>query len=324
MGRFIKSSILVLVVLTTFTFFTKAQDWLPQMPSVLLKLLPKPKFEKNNLEGIGDNGRVIDLQGGWMNEGKLSELVICSKESEKGWDVPEKITIRNGRIRGSIRIFGLGVNGEAPKVRESSHREGHTARAQSAAPRAILLEDLKIEADHRIPLYLGPGVTGVTVRNCTFTGWSVSTAVYLDAESGGNRIEGCTFDMRSGREVMAVDGSATNTIIGNRFLQLGYGGIYLYRNCGEGGTVRHQTPQGNVIENNFFNVKDLRSGSYGIWLGSRQGRRSYCEDDAGYPFGSSIDNRDFADHNILRGNIFQPANYKAVRDDGAGNRVIEK
>jgi hypothetical protein len=88
--------------------------------------------------------------------------------------------------------------------------------------------------------------------------------------------------------------------------------------------VRHQTPQGNVIENNFFNVKDLRSGSYGIWLGSRQGRRSYCEEDAGYPFGSSIDNRDFADHNTVRRNVFQPANEKAVRDDGAENRGIEK
>jgi parallel beta-helix repeat protein len=187
-----------------------------------------------------------------------------------------------------------------------------------------LLEDLKIEADHRIPLYLGPGVTGVTVRNCTFAGWSASTTVYLDAESGGNRIEGCTFNVRSGREVMAVDGSATNTIVGNHFLQVSYGGIYLYRNCGEGGTVRHQTPQGNVIEKNFFNMKDLRSGSYGIWLGSRQGRRSYCEEDAGYPFGSSIDNRDFADHNTVRRNVFQPANEKAVRDDGAENRGIEK
>ena len=324
MGRFIQSSILVLVGLTTLTFFAMGQDWLPQTPSFLLKLLPKPKFEKNNLEGSGDNGRVIDLQGGWMNEGKLTELVVRSKEAEKGWDVPERITIRNGRIRGSIRIFGLGVNGEAPKVRESSHRKGHTARAQAAAPRAILLEDLQIEADHRIPLYLSPGVTGVTVRNCTFTGWSASTTVYLDAESGGNRIEGCNFDVRTGREVMAVDGSATNTIIGNRFLQARYGGIYLYRNCGEGGTVRHQTPQGNLIENNFFNMKDLRSGSYGIWLGSRQGRRSYCEDDAGYPFGSSIDNRDFADHNTVRGNVFQPASDEAVRDDGAGNRVIEK
>jgi len=301
-----------------------AQGWLPSTPSPLLKLLPKPEFEKTTITGKKENGRVIDLQGGEWNGGKLTELVICSELTPQSWEVPEGITIRNGRLRGSIRIFGLGVNGEAPMVRESSHREGHTERAQAAAPRGILLEDLQIEADHRIPLYLGPGVTGVTTRNCTFTGWSASTTVYLDAESGGNRIEGCTFDVRSGREVIAVDGSATNTIVGNRFLRAGYGGIYLYRNCGEGGTVRHQTPQGNFIENNFFDLKDLRSGSYGIWLGSRQGRRSYCEDDAGYPFGSSVDNRDFADHNTLVGNVFQPANDKAVRDDGAGNRVSER
>ena len=314
-------SVAVLLLIGSALNLGFAQDWLPRTPSFLLKLLPQPKFEKHTLEGSGENGRVIDLQGGWLNEGKLTEMVIRSKDMDKGWGVPERITIRNGSIRGSIRIYGLGVNGEAAKVRESSHHEGHTGRAQAAAPRAIFLEDLQIEADHRIPLYLGPGVTGVTVRNCTFTGWSASTAVYLDAESGGNRIEGCTFDVRSGREVIAVDGSATNTIIGNRFLQARYGGIYLYRNCGEGGTVRHQTPQGNVIENNLFELKDLRSESYGIWLGSRQGRRSYCEDDSGYPFGSSIDNRDFADHNILRGNIFKPASDRVIRDDGAGNRV---
>jgi parallel beta-helix repeat protein len=317
-------SLVVLLLIGSALNSGFAQGWLPQTPSFLLKLLPKPKFEKHTLEGSGENGRLIDLQGGWLNEGKLTEMVICSKNMEKGWDVPERITIRNGRIRGSIRIYGLGVNGEAAKVRESSHHEGHTARAQAAAPRAIVLEDLQIEADHRIPLYLGPGVTGVMVRNCTFAGWSASTTVYLDTESGGNRIEGCTFDVRSGREVMAIDGSATNTIVGNQFLQVSYGGIYLYRNCGEGGTVRHQTPQGNVIENNFFNMKDLRSGSYGVWLGSRQGRRSYCEDDAGYPFGSSIDNRDFADHNTLRGNIFQPTTDRAIRDDSSDNRISKK
>ena len=317
-------SVVVLLLIGSALNLGFAQGWLPRTPSFLLKLLPKPKFEKHTLEGSRENGRVIDLQGGWLNEGKLIEMVIRSKDLEKGWDVPERITIRNGSVRGSIRIYGLGVNGEAAIVRESSHHAGHTARAQVAAPRVILLEDLQIEADHRIPLYLGPGVTGVTVKNCTFTGWSASTTVYLDAESGGNRIEGCTFDVRSGREVIAVDGSATNTIVGNRFLQASYGGIYLYRNCGEGGTVRHQAPQSNLIENNFFNMKDLQSGSYGIWLGSRQGHRSYCEDDAGYSFGSSIDNRDFADHNILRGNIFQPACERAVRDDGADNRILQK
>jgi len=61
MGRFIQNSILVLVGLTTLTFFAMSQDWLPQTPSFLLKLSPKPKFEKNTFEGSGDNGWAIDL-----------------------------------------------------------------------------------------------------------------------------------------------------------------------------------------------------------------------------------------------------------------------
>ena len=67
-----------------------------------------------------------------------------------------------------------------------------------------------------------------------------------------------------------------------------------------------------------------RLPGYGIWLGSRQGRRSYCEDDAGYPFGSSVDNRDFADHNTVQRNFFQPVTNRGIRDDGVGNRVSER
>ena len=143
--------------------------------------------------------------------------------------------------------MGLGANGEAPLVRESSQRLGHTGRAQPAAPRGIVLEDLQIEADLRIPLYLGPGVTGVEVRHCVFTGSSASVALYLDAESARNTIENCTFDVRAGREVLAVDGSADNTIVGNRFARAAYGGIYLYRNCGEGGLcgTRHRGKTGS-------------------------------------------------------------------------------
>jgi hypothetical protein len=85
--------------------------------------------------------------------------------------------------------------------------------------------------------------------------------------------------------------------------------------------VRHQTPRENRIENNNFNLSSLRPSSYGIWLGSRQGRRSYCEADAGYPFGSSADNGDFADDNIVAGNIFDPRSSRAVRDNGAANRI---
>jgi len=296
--------------------------WFYLAPSSLLKLvLRPPRLEKFQLVGGAASGTVIDLQGGWFNEGKPTEILIRSRLVDGGWDVPERIVIRNGSLRGSIRIAGLGRNGEAPGVRESSLREGHTERAQAAAPREIVLENLQIEADHRIPLYLGPGVTRVTVKDCTFTGWSVSTVVYLDAESADNTIENCTFDARAAREVIAVDGSARNVIRGNRFDRTAFGGIYLYRNCGEGGTVRHQTPRENRIENNIFDLAGLRPRSYGIWLGSRQGQRSFCEEDAGHDFGSSVDNRDFANDNTVVGNVINPPSPRAIRNDGERNTI---
>jgi hypothetical protein len=309
----------LVLALVLVLVFSGMAAWFYFAPSSLLKLvLRSPSVEKFELAGSAASGTVIDLQGGWFNEGRPTEIVIRSLRKGGGWDAPERITIRNGRLRGAIRIFGMGRNGEAPRVRESSVSEGHTERAQAAAPREIVLENLQIEAD-RIPLYLGPGVTGVTVKDCTFTGWTVSTAVYLDAESAGNTIENCTFDVRAAREVIAVDGSARNIIKGNCFVRAAFGGIYLYRNCGEGGTVRHQTPRENRIEDNTFDFSGLRMGSYGIWLGSRQGRRHYCEADAGYDFGSSADNRDFADNNTVTGNVFNPPSPRAIRDDGQGN-----
>lgn len=215
----------------------------------------------------------------------------------------------------------MGRNGEASEVRKSSRREGHTRRAQAAAPTRITIRNVEIEAAGRIPIYLAPGVTEVTVENCKITGWSSSVAIYLDAESGRNEIRDNVFDVKISREVIAVDGSAENRIEGNQFDSTALGGIYLYRNCGEGGTVRHQTPYGNHIAGNHFDTGSLGWGSYGIWLGSRNGRRLYCDADDGFPLGSSIDNRDFANENVVTGNRFVPATGRGVRDDGENNRI---
>lgn len=294
--------------------------WWYSAPFLLLRLLPEPHYETVVIEGAAAGGKIIDLQGQWFNDGRLTELLIRSTPDETGWSRPDNITIRNGKLRGSIRIMGLGRNGEAERVRISSIREGHTARAQAAAPTGITFENLLFEAVYRIPLYLGPGVTGVTVSNCKFTGRSVSTAVYLCAETAKITIRNSTFDCSTGREVIAVDGSAHNRIIGNVFLRLPFGGVYLYRNCGEGGTVRHQTPNNNLIGDNKFGACP-RWGSYAVWLGSRGGWSPYCRQDSGYRFGSSADNRDFADDNTVRGNSFPADCSRAVRDNGARNVV---
>ena len=268
---------------------------------------------------VTKSGSVIDCKGKNFNEGKVTEIRVSSSI--------RNVTIKNCRLKGSIRVLGLGMNGEDERVKESSHRLGHTERAQAAAPSNILLSDLEIEGVQRVPVYLAPGVTKVTIENSKFTGNTVSTVVYLDAESAHNTIRNNIFDVEGNsafrvREVIAVDGSAHNQITGNIFKRAVGGGIYLYRNCGEGGTVRHQSPQYNVIEDNTFDLTGLNWGNYGIWLGSRNGNRNYCSADDGYKFGSSVDNGDFADFNMVRINRFFDSDLDStIKNDGKNNLI---
>jgi len=290
--------------------------------SLLAMLMPTPHFDRIRLSGSEASGTVLDAGGGWFNCGKPTEILICSRKNGNAWDPPSDITIRNGRLRGSIRVVGMSRNGEGLEVRASSRRAGHTAAAQAAAPFRIVISNVWIEATQLIPVYLSPGVTRTTIKECVITGRSSSVALYLDAESARNTVCGNLFAVRVGREVVAVDGSAENIIVSNRFERMPLGGVYLYRNCGEGGTVRHQTPHGNRIEGNRFNGRALGWRSYGVWIGSRNGRSAYRDDDAGFPFGSSLDNRDFADDNTVADNLFLPSSRRAVRNDGANNRVV--
>jgi len=269
---------------------------------------------------VTKSGNVIDCQGKEFNGGKITEIRISSPIRD--------VTIKNCKLKGSIRVLGLGMNGEDENVKNSSYKAGHTERAQAAAPSNILLSNLTIEGVQRIPLYLAPGVTKVTVENSKFIGNTLSTVIYLDAESAYNTISNNIFNVEGNlslrqfriREVIAVDGSAHNQIIGNTFGKAVGGGVYLYRNCGEGGTVRHQSPQYNVIKNNNFNLTGLYWGNYGIWLGSRDGNRGYCSADDGYGFGSSVDNGDFANFNTVKENKFSGSD-STIRNNGKNNLI---
>lgn len=151
-------------------------------------------------------------------------------------------------------------------------------------------------------------MTYTAVRHSKVTGRSSSTAVYLDAESAYTELSDTAIDAQTRRELLAVDGSAHNLIARNRFVSPVKGGIYLYRNCGEGGTVRHQAPQFNRIEGNTFDYRTNWGWRPAVWVGSRarvgQGWRSYCAADSGYSLGSSANDGDFADRNVVQNNIW--------------------
>ncbi|NNM74424.1 right-handed parallel beta-helix repeat-containing protein [Enterovirga aerilata] len=265
------------------------------------------------LEGRAASGVEIDCRGGRIGRPEAEPpfprftVEIRSRPPEGGrteWDRPEGVAIRNCTIAGPIRIWGMAINGQGEVLKLSSRASGHTERAQAAAPTGIAIESSTLQASGAIPLYLGPGVTGVSLTNSRVVGRSASVAVYLDAESAGNTIAGNNFDIETGREAIAVDGSARNRIADNRFRIAWRGGIFLYRNCGEGGTIRHQTPSFNTISGNRFSYA-LPLHLPAISVGSREGWRLYCGEDAGYPFGSSADNGDHATGNVVENNVVE-------------------
>ncbi|WP_187277266.1 right-handed parallel beta-helix repeat-containing protein [Methylobacterium sp. WL103] len=220
------------------------------------------------------------------------------------WSRPSGVMLRNCRILGHVRVWGMGLNGQGAAVKASSHSLGHTERAQAAAPTEVTIRDSTITALGHIPLYLAPGVTRFTLQGSTLDGRSGADAIYLDAESADNVIADNTIAVALGREAIAVDGSARNRITGNRIATQGQGGVRLYRNCGEGGTVRHQTPSDNVVTGNTFTGDGLFA-SAAIVVNSRGGWRLYCSQDSGYPFGSSLDNADGGTGNVVAPNTVE-------------------
>jgi hypothetical protein len=258
------------------------------------------------IEGAEASGAGLDCGGGTIRRpgeatAQSPTVAVWSRQTPQGWNRPIGAVVRHCTVVGNIRIWGMGAGGSMRDLLASSRRPDHTAAAQAAAPSDTVLEQVRFQATGTIPLYVGPGVTRTTVRESRFIGRSVSTAVYLDAESAGALIQDNDFVLRTGREMIAVDGSGANRIIGNRFALGGRGGIFLYRNCGEDGVIRHQTPSYNQItDNSFSGAGWLRPRT--VVVGAREGNRRYCADDAGYPFGSSADDGDGAVGNRVERN----------------------
>lgn len=258
------------------------------------------------IEGGEASGAGLDCAGGAVGRPaapvttRTPSIAIWSRRiTAEHWSRPTDIRIARCLIHGSVRVWGMGADGGYDDLRASSRTPEHTAAAQAAAPSRIVLDALVIRGTGSIPLYVGPGVTRLSLRRSTLEGRSVATALYLDAESADNHIEGNLFRVRAAREMVAVDGSARNRIVGNRFELSGRPGVFLYRNCGERGVIRHQTPSYNVItDNRFSGAARLRPRL--VVENARQGRGRYCSDDQGYPWGSSADDRDGASDNIVR------------------------
>lgn len=257
------------------------------------------------------NGAAIDARELPWYSPDVDMIEIRSVDEAPHFQRPEDVAVTGCRVEGSIRIFGMCRNGQdCPVQRSSSVLPGHTERARDAAPRRVTLDAMHVTGNRRIPVYLSPGVTESAVTNSTIDGSSVKGALYLDAESDSNLVHANSifFDTDSdGNErsspLVAIDGSSNNTITDNYFSGLDKGGIFLYRNCGEDGTARWNTPSTNLIAGNTFYYRTYDGPNPAVFLGSRgPGYAGYCDEDDDVPGGSGESDLDFATDNVVTGN----------------------
>jgi hypothetical protein len=288
-------------------------------------------------EGAKASGVTLDCRGATIGDGTDTDKIQVRSRKYKNnpsdaqepwkWERPKNVTIKNCLIIGSVRVLGMGPNGEAEEVKESSKREptkslNHRNRLRDNAPKHIMFDHVTITGLGRNPFYLAPGVTYATLMNSEMKGKSNKVGIYLDAESAYNTIKGNSIHVVTAEDewakipgvtdrgwpLIAIDGSTRNKILNNSFSSLNNGGIYLYRNCGEGGTIRHTTPSYNWIINNVFYYNKYTGLKPAIYFGSRdyglKERLGHCNDDDGRPYGSSASEKDYAKHNVVMQNQF--------------------
>ncbi|MDW9477910.1 right-handed parallel beta-helix repeat-containing protein [Sinorhizobium meliloti] len=282
-------------------------------------------FEGANASGatLDCNGGAIDTSAGKKTSEKIAIIVRSKRTSEDRWEAPRYVTVKNCEIRGLMRVYGLDENANGPNMRASSINANHTAFAQKSAPSHISFLNLSIEAIGGAALYIGPGATWTTIADSDLRGYVGGTAIYMDAESSDNSITNNTFSVRTkSRELIAIDGSAHNRITSNTFNDPLNGGIFLYRNCGEGGVIRHQRPQLNLIARNTFTyTREVHRAKPAVWLGSRQGNRKHCFSDPRHSFGSSLSPLDFARKNEVKDNSIFGGFPQLIRNSDTGNVV---
>lgn len=234
---------------------------------------------------VEGNGATINGDRGTFNYNLSNAALMVEIGAEeyrdpatgaRHWKRPVNVTLRNLKIKGSVGIYGdAGVPTTNPD---------YVTLARNNAPRNIVFDRVTItglglpcgpNSGNCNLLYLYSGVSYFQLLNSEINGYTSEKAVniYLDDTSYRNTFRNNTIHAATkSREVMAIDGSSENLIINNHFSALNHGGIYLYRNCGEEGSMRRGTPSHNTIVNNFFYYDKYDGADPAIFVASRNGK----------------------------------------------------
>lgn len=253
-------------------------------------------------------------------------------------DPVTNVRVSNCRIRGRTEARSL----PSDLFKLSMVRADHVERLRQSAAQHVTFINVKMNGRYLGVVHLLPGVHHFTIENSEILGAFLGLTIHLPADGGwnvikNNRITGQRKRARWAwshigrkREVISIDSSEHNRIVNNHISDMKYGGIKLYRNCGERGDIRHRIPQYNQIINNVFDYSAGDQRIPTIFVGSRDdksikfslgfGVKKYCHDDEGEDGerfagndvpeawdtetvrNSSESNSDWAQHNVIADN----------------------
>jgi len=264
----------------------------------------------------------------------------------------ENVTVKNCYVTG-----GKGVAVRAPKQKAGETDE----ELRQRSPRNVVFTNLHIAQSTNVGMYIHHHVVGATIKDSVIVDNSsagVYLSPYgQQSVVQNNLIQGNGHIKPDGlprvgwyrREGVAVDGSSLHVIEGNHFDNNAIGGVLLYKNCWEhaatnpDSTPRTDHAHSNIIRNNVFS-----SMPFGVWIASRQSMdlvEMECGDPTPYANPIILFNffhptyashkssyasmylpwvsvwPDFAENNVVEGNVFAEIALGAVRVEDDDARV---
>ncbi len=204
-----------------------------------------------------------------------------------GPDQPvENVELRNCVVTGGRRN-GITI-GRTQTYAAAALQRGSREPDPAAYARKVTLRQVTVRRSGGVGIYVLAYSRDTAILDSTIEENS-NAGIYLSHHTSGTRIadsrligngkgetSGIPDALRGFREAIAVDSAAGNVIENNRLIGNQAGGIFLYRNCGEGSMDPARVRERPASARNIIRGNTIERGRTGIWVASRQDARIAC------------------------------------------------
>lgn len=269
--------------------------------SVTKNTLLKTGCVYQNTFSIESSNITFDCNGSAIDGKGLKDVGI--KVDSAGQSL-KNVTIQNCELTNHVKN-GIFVGWD---LSDSKKIPSHSRDSLYAlTPQYVTIKNTTVYNALRNGIYLGEYVTSATLDNVRILS-SGHVGLYMDSATALNTVKNSTFignGFAGGREAIAIDASARNTISNNVFQENALAAITLYKNCWEHhSTDPNSFPRWQHSDQNQMLDNQFQGESVGVWIAARQSRDLSGFDCGDPSYYSNVYYLDYAQNNVVQGNVF--------------------